>query len=249
MLAFGLFLLATNLVLQGIVYLVADETFVAIIVGAAVGVALPAWYVSRAVGSGLARDFDVVFPGTGRLAATAVVAVAALVPTSLLAGLSERLNPVDQEWLRQLLADLPNTTIETVLAYVAVGLAAPLAEELVFRGIVYRLARGLWGAVAAAVISALCFGLVHFEPWYFFGLVAVGLVFAFVYETTRSLFACWFAHGVHNACSLTLILTDRHDLGASSEILDLGETQALLVSLVALAIGGVYLASRRRDWD
>ncbi|MFO7654595.1 MAG: type II CAAX endopeptidase family protein [Candidatus Krumholzibacteriia bacterium] len=249
MLAFGFFLLATYLLVQSVIYVAAGGTFLGVVAGAALGVALPAGLVSLQIGAGPGRDFQLVLPGTGRLAASALVAVSALVPVSMLAGYSERIRPVDEEWVRHLLAQLPTTTGETVLAFVAVTLAAPLAEELIFRGILYRLARGLWGPLPAAALSALAFGLIHFEPWYFFGLVGVGLVFAFVYESTHSLLAAWLAHGVHNACSLGLILADRESLGGGAGILGLHDLEALALSVMGLVVGGVYLWSRRAAWS
>jgi hypothetical protein len=248
MLAFAIFLLATHMLIQSVILIAGGDAFIAVIVGTAVGVVLPVGLVSLRVGAGPKRDFHLGYPGAGRLVAAVVVAICALVPTSYLAGLSERISPIDDEWLRQLVADLPNTPLETVFAFLAVTVAAPLSEEVVFRGIIFRLARGLWGPLAAAILSSLVFGLVHFEPWYFFGLVGVGLFFAFVYETTRSLVACWLAHGVHNACSLALILADRQGLGAKPEILDLGDWRALAVSLLGLVAAGTYLLGRRRSW-
>jgi membrane protease YdiL (CAAX protease family) len=248
MFLFAVFLFASNVFAQSLFLAMGSSIFLSVIGGAAFGVTLPTWYVSRQIGAGVARDFHLRHPGSGRLVATAAVAVAAIVPTAWLAGLSEQIHPVDEQWLQQFLAELPVSSLETTLAFVAVAVAAPVAEELVFRGILYRLARGLWGPLAAAIVSSLCFGLAHFSPWQFFGLVAVGLVLAFVYETTRSLLACVLAHGLHNSCSLALMLLDRQSRGAHTGIVDLNSLQTLIVSLVVLLVAGVYLAGRRPSW-
>ncbi|MDR0285148.1 MAG: CPBP family intramembrane metalloprotease [Propionibacteriaceae bacterium] len=82
------------------------------------------------------------------------------------------------------------------------GLAAAVAEEIIFRGVLFRLVEegvGTWGAVA---VSALVFGLLHLTNseatvW---GAVAIaveaGILFAAVYVITRSL---WWCIGLHFA--------------------------------------------------
>ena len=41
------------------------------------------------------------------------------------------------------------------------GLLAPLAEEIIFRGLLYGWLRRFWRVIPAAVVSALVFGAVH----------------------------------------------------------------------------------------
>jgi membrane protease YdiL (CAAX protease family) len=85
------------------------------------------------------------------------------------------------------------------------GVVAAISEEIVFRGILFRLVEeglGTWGAVA---ISALVFGLVHLQNansslW---GAVAIaieaGVLLAAVYVVTRSL---WWCIGLHFAWNI-----------------------------------------------
>lgn len=83
-----------------------------------------------------------------------------------------------------------------------VGVVAGVSEELMFRGMLYRLGEelvGTWGAVA---ISGLVFGGVHLAnrdaTWW--GALAIaleaGLLFGLLYTVTRSL---WLLIGVHAA--------------------------------------------------
>ena len=86
------------------------------------------------------------------------------------------------------------------------AVAVPIAEEFLFRGILYRWLRDRWGALAATVASALVFALVHpptagAAPIIFL----IGLALAFLYERTGSLRPGMVLHGVNNAVGITII--------------------------------------------
>jgi membrane protease YdiL (CAAX protease family) len=82
---------------------------------------------------------------------------------------------------------------------------APLAEEWVFRGVLFRFARGRlprWGALLlpAAVWAAL-HGLTAFAP-----LLALGVVLSLAYERTGNLAVPVFAHALFNLNTISLLL-------------------------------------------
>jgi len=206
LLTLAILMLAGNFVLQIAVFGLTDELFLPALIGSLLGVVLPAAVAARATGSRLIDDFQIGQISPRVLLWSALLAVAGLEPTSLLAGLSARIHPVDPEWVAFFEQRLPQTSTELLVTVVAVVIAAPLAEELLFRGLVYRLARRTWGVGAAVSVSALSFALVHGEPWYLFGLIGLGLLLAFLYEMTRSVTACWVAHAVHNGVVLYLML-------------------------------------------
>ena len=206
LLTLAILMLAGNFVLQIAVFGLTDELFLPALIGSLFGVVLPAAIAARAANSKLIDDFQLGPIAPQFLLWSALLALAGLEPTSLLAGLSARIHPVDPEWVAFFEQRLPQTSAELLVTVAAVVIAAPLAEELLFRGLVYRLARRTWGIGAAASLSALSFALVHGEPWYLFGLIGLGLLLAFLYEMTRSVIACWVAHAVYNSVVLYLML-------------------------------------------
>lgn len=247
LLALAVLMLAGNLAVQIVVFGLTDQLFLPVLLGSLLGVVLPAALAARAAGSTLRADFD-LGPLPPRLVLwTALLAVAGIEPTSLLAGLSARIHPVDPQWLTFFTKHLPQTPLAMLVTVVAVVIAAPLAEELLFRGLVHRLARRSWGTGAAALISALTFALVHGEPWYLFGLFGLGLLLAFLYEATRSVTACWIAHALHNSVVLYLMLqTDA--LTAATAAPAPSDYLQLAGSLLLLAVAGrQIMRSRRHD--
>jgi len=239
---FGLALLLTagNFFFQILFYVAGGGLYLPVLAGSVLGVFLPLYLLARNFGFEARRDFSLNLPRPGVLVASALLAIAALVPTSMLAELSLRLHPVDSQWLRLFEENLPRSGGAIALAVVAVVVVAPLAEETIFRGLLHRLAASLWGGLPAALVSALVFAVVHGEPWFLFGLVGIGLVLAFVYEATGSLTACWVTHAVHNGVSLGLMLTS-DEIVPEPTPLTTGDWVWCAASVVALLVIGRYL--------
>jgi len=85
---------------------------------------------------------------------------------------------------------------------ISVGLVAAFAEEILIRGIIFRITEASLGTWLATVISALLFGLLHLlnpnATWIAALCIAVeaGILLAAAYITTRRL---WLPIGVHFA--------------------------------------------------
>ena len=84
------------------------------------------------------------------------------------------------------------------LAMLGGCVAAPVIEEVVYRGLAYRYARTALPRVAAVLWSALLFGAAHGNLLQSSYAFAVGLVLAVVFEMSRSLWAAILFHMVFN---------------------------------------------------
>lgn len=104
------------------------------------------------------------------------------------------------------------TAASLPMAAVVYGILTPLAEELVYRGIVFARLRAAFDLLPGAVISAFLFGLSHGNLRQgVYGFV-MGMVFAVCYEASR-VFAVPFL--LHSLCNLTVLImnfTDAFDL-------------------------------------
>jgi len=96
------------------------------------------------------------------------------------------------------LAGLPNAFM--------VGVVAPVVEELIFRAILYVKLRQRMGIIGAALISSLFFGLIH--PYIAMGVSAavMGLVLAWLYEKSRSIWVPLILHVVNNSILFALLV-------------------------------------------
>lgn len=85
-------------------------------------------------------------------------------------------------------------------------LVAPVAEELVFRGCVYRYLSGRIGVMSAIAMTGMFFGFVHGNLAGFLPLTLFGAALCAAYELSGSLKVPIMMHGLFNLNSLVLIL-------------------------------------------
>lgn len=119
---------------------------------------------------------------------------------------------IPSTWLQEQMPTLPNLIgdeFDMILkdrwGYLAIGLLAPLAEELVFRGAILKALLGWsknhWMAIA---ISALLFALVHGNPVQMPHAFLVGLLLGWMYYRTGSIVPGVAYHWVNNTIAYVM---------------------------------------------
>jgi len=95
-----------------------------------------------------------------------------------------------------------------VRCYLAVFtvILAPVAEEFVFRGLLFSTARRLGWPKAGWIGVSLLFALVHFNVPAFLSLFVLALALTWLYHATEGLLAPIIAHSLFNAANLALLL-------------------------------------------
>ena len=83
---------------------------------------------------------------------------------------------------------------------------APLLEEFLFRGILYRFMKRPFGMGPSIVISSTLFALVHKNTLSFFPLLFLGVFLAVSYERTGDLRTSIFMHGFFNLIMVFFVL-------------------------------------------
>ncbi len=87
-------------------------------------------------------------------------------------------------------------------ALVVAAVVAPVAEELFFRGFLFAGLRDRWGLAAGMLISSAVFGAVHLTPGVMLPIALMGALFAWLYQTTRSLWPAILLHGLYNGVAV-----------------------------------------------
>lgn len=95
---------------------------------------------------------------------------------------------------------------------VSAVLLAPAFEEIIFRGYAAGILRRLYGGMAAWIISALIFGLVHVIPSVALTATFSGLVLSFFYLRYRSLVMVIMLHAMNNITACFLHSVDLGDV-------------------------------------
>lgn len=97
--------------------------------------------------------------------------------------------------------------VGVVLLVAIVAVAAPLFEELFYRGLWLRAVEHRWGTTSAVVLSSLVFGAIHFQIYDFPALAGFGLVAAVLTVRTGRLGPAIWAHVAFNLAAVITLLT------------------------------------------
>jgi membrane protease YdiL (CAAX protease family) len=88
---------------------------------------------------------------------------------------------------------------------------APLFEEWICRGLIFGSLRSRYGVVRSMVLSALVFGLMHVQPVPVLNAFVLGLVLAFIYHKTNSLWSSVILHALYNGTAYLLTIMGFED--------------------------------------
>ncbi|MGI9432435.1 MAG: CPBP family intramembrane glutamic endopeptidase [Myxococcota bacterium] len=91
-----------------------------------------------------------------------------------------------------------------LLVITALGLAPAIGEELLFRGLIQQTARHWVAPGTAVLISALAFGILHFDLAQSSAAFLMGLYLGIAVERSGSLFVAMVAHGLNNTLGVVL---------------------------------------------
>lgn len=161
--------------------------------------------------------------------------------------LNEQLSLDMPEHVERLLVDI----MRQPLGYLFIGILAPVAEEVVFRGAVLRSlltvmeGRWRWGAIA---VSAVIFGAVHGNESQFLHAVLTGVLLGWMYERTRSIVPGLVCHWVNN--SLAFLATNLAPGIDDMKLVDLAGGSQLRVVLwlffsLCIFVPALYQMNRR----
>lgn len=131
---------------------------------------------------------------------SAIAAIGTILPSEWLVDQLEFTMPESTQKLFEQIMGEP-------MGYLAIGLLAPLAEELVFRGAILRKLLGIFSEKwhwIAIVISALIFGAVHGNVPQFIHATLIGLLLGWMYYRTKSILPGVMFHWVNNTVAYAM---------------------------------------------
>jgi uncharacterized protein len=106
----------------------------------------------------------------------------------------------------QLLVDRFEITLGELVWLLLVGVvAAPVVEEFIFRGLIFRYLRSKRGRSVAVIGSAAVFGLLHFIASLLVVLFVIGLVLALVADRYDSIYPSITLHALHNGLTIMIL--------------------------------------------
>lgn len=155
-------------------------------------------------------------------------------------------------WLDDLirLSDVAERILSTqdgvwrVLVIVAACLAAPVCEELAFRGVIQPAFSARWGALRGVVVAAALFSLMHANPILFPALFELGIVFGLVAVRANSLSAAVLMHAIHNSITTGLLYGGMEEAFEPADLPGALEIMAVGLALTLPLLWALWNATR-----
>lgn len=127
---------------------------------------------------------------------------------------------------------------QPTLALFVMCVAAPVLEELIFRGIVLKGLLKNYSPWVAIGQSALLFGLIHINPVQIVGAGLIGLLLGWLYYRTRSLWLCMAGHSLNNLVAfLGMTNSSVSDVETANKLFGSNAGYALALVVSALTMG------------
>lgn len=139
------------------------------------------------------------------LLASVPLAVLGLAIAGALGGVAQSLLPHVQN--QQCITVRQQYGHSILLALPVVCLAAPVVEETIFRGVLYRWLRGVLPLGTAMFVSGAVFALAHADTLLFLPLLGFGMFLAWIYERAGSIWPGVLVHALFNLAGIIDILT------------------------------------------
>lgn len=96
-------------------------------------------------------------------------------------------------------------SVEYIVAFIALVIIPPIAEEMLFRGYVFSRLRAKMGFVSTAIVTSLLFGVVHLQWNVGVDVFALSLVLCYLREYTGRIWAGVALHMIKNGVAFVLL--------------------------------------------
>ncbi|MEB3356550.1 MAG: CPBP family intramembrane glutamic endopeptidase [Synechococcales bacterium] len=171
----------------------------ATIVSAPICIGLIALFIRLRQGAPAKRYLELKRPSLALVGAWSLATVAFMVGVDALKSLVDR--PVAPTFT----ADIYETAYSLPLLYLAIVVAAPVFEEVFFRGFLFQGIRHSWlGATGAVLVTSLVWAVIHlqYDRYDMAGIFLFGVLLAIAQLRTQSLYIPITMHALNNLIAL-----------------------------------------------
>jgi membrane protease YdiL (CAAX protease family) len=172
------------------------------------GIILPIVLLTRKFPGGFTAQARLSRPRVHRLILVVIAALAAVVLVDQIYVINQRFSPVPEEYAQQIRELKPEGAFQFTVTLLGLCLLVPVAEEIVFRGMIQRIFSRNMGAVTGVLLAGAIFGAVHLNAHLLISITAFGWFLGFLFETTGNLTYPMVAHAIFNGVAMAQLVTD-----------------------------------------
>lgn len=206
LLFFGFACILTSVFIQQLFFAM-DQLRLGLVVAPFVGVILPAYAITRRFPLGFRAQFLFRRPAVITTLYVVVATLAVVVIVDYIYSLTQRWMSVPEDYVEGLKELRPEGMIAMAATFLGICVLAPLAEEIVFRGIIQRIFARNMGDITAMVLAGIFFGAIHLTPQLLFSMIAFGIFLGFLFFATSNLTYPVLAHCLLNSISYVQLVT------------------------------------------
>ncbi|TZE81388.1 CPBP family intramembrane glutamic endopeptidase [Calorimonas adulescens] len=137
----------------------------------------------------------------------------------------------------------PKSAVDLVVGLLIVAGLAAFCEEILMRGVIFRVYERK-GETFAIIMSGFLFAILHLNPTNFFSIWFLGIILAYMVYRTDSIFAGMIAHFTNNGLALIILYLVTTMLGGELPPVEAGQavvTPEVLLAWVVIVIPFIIL--------
>jgi len=171
-------------------------------VSSLVAIILPLFLLLRRVGPGFARQVRLSPPRAPQVIYVALATLATVVIVDQIYLINQQFSPVPVEYVESLNDLRPADGWNFALIFAGLCVLVPVAEELVFRGMMQQIFSRNMGPVLGFLLAGLVFGAFHLNAHLLISISFFGIFLSFVYYASGNLAHSIIAHSLFNTVAL-----------------------------------------------
>jgi membrane protease YdiL (CAAX protease family) len=198
---------------------------------AVAGILVPAYLLLHRFPMGLRGQLRLTRPRVHRLILVMIATAAAVVLIDQIYVINQRFSPVPDDYADAIRELKPTTTFQFIVTFAGLCLLVPLAEEVVFRGLIQQVFTRNMSAVIGVVLAGATFGAVHLSAHLLVSITVFGCFLGYVYHVTGNLTYTIVAHAIFNTVAFAQ-LAFQSETEASSLPIYLTDVRIVVAALV-----------------
>jgi membrane protease YdiL (CAAX protease family) len=195
------------------------------------GIVLPVVLLTRKFPGGFSTQVRLSKPRVHRLILVIVATIAAVVLVDQIYVINQRFSPVPEEYADQIRELKPDGPFQFVMTLLGLCILVPIAEEIVFRGMIQRIFARNMGPVLAVLLAGAIFGAVHLSPHLLISITCFGWFLGFLFAATGNLLYSMIAHAIFNGVAMWQLVGDNNVEGGNLPVY-LQDIRWVVVALV-----------------
>jgi membrane protease YdiL (CAAX protease family) len=202
-------------------------------VSALVAMIIPIYLLLQRVGPGFFKQVRITVPRLSRIVLVILATLASVVIVDQIYLITQQFNPVPEHYVESLKDLKPVNGFTFAVIFVGLCLLVPVAEELIFRGMIQQIFAKNMGGIWGFLLAGLVFGAIHLNSHLLISISFFGIFLGFIYYATGNLHYSIIAHGVFNLVALIQLSTSVVDESDGLPFY-LRDVRILVIALVLL---------------